>query len=105
AGGQGILQIALARSDEWLTAQEMDQTGQNLFGESIELESAHDLYVRAGNVPGPGRIRQIVAATPLFGTLLSDDAVSLIAYLEALEAGGRAEKLALPHSEPLSALA
>src|SRR5690606_32568017 len=64
ASQQCVPEIALARPEAWMTAQTMVEAGQNLFSESIELESVHDLYVRAGNVPGPGRIQQTIDAAP-----------------------------------------
>lgn len=105
ASHQRVPEIALARPEAWMTAQTMVEAGQNLFSESIELESVHDLYVRAGNVPGPGRIRQTIDAAPHVKDVINENASALLGYLVALEEGQRSETLAVPYREPLFTLA
>lgn len=105
ASERHVPEIALARSAGWMTAQAMPETGQNLFSESIELESVHDIYVRAGNVPGPGRVQQLIDAAPCVRDVVNGHARALLAYLVALEHGQRSELLAVPYREPLHTLA
>lgn len=105
ASERQIPEIAMARPSEWMTAQSMPETGQNLFSESIELESIHDLYVRAGHVPGPGRVQQLIDAAPEIKDVVNGHAKALLAYLVALEHGQRSELLAMPYREPVHRLA
>lgn len=102
---QGVPAICVARPAQWLRGLDVPASTQNLYAESIVVDSPHDLFVRKGAVPGPGRIHQAVQALPAVREALSTDAVALLAYLMALESDAPSDSIAVPHSAMLADLA
>ncbi|MFZ7096829.1 glycosyltransferase family 2 protein [Luteimonas dalianensis] len=105
AAEQGVPAISVARPAQWLRGLDVRASAQNLYAESTVVDSPHDLFIRKGGVPGPGRIHGAILGSPAVQAALAADASAFLAYLVALESNADSDSLAVPHGTLLVELA
>lgn len=96
ASQQGVPAIAIARPAGWLYGLEVPASSQNLYAESIVLDSAHDIFIRNGGVPGPSTLLRTAQASPAVWQALGTEAKTFLKFLVGVESGGDSARMAAP---------
>lgn len=105
ASRHGVPMIAVARGPGWLQGLEIPASSQNLYAESIVLDSAHDVFIRRGGVPAPSAILRAVQAEPAVWTALDPEAKVFLEFLVTLESGHDSALVAVPPGQLVDHLA
>lgn len=105
ASRQGVPAIAVARPAGWLYGLEVPASSQNLYAESIVLDSAHDIFIRNGGVPGPSTLLRTAQASPAVWDALGAETKVFLEFLVAVESGRDSVRMAAPPGGLLGHLA
>lgn len=105
ASERGVPMIAVARPSAWLRALAVPTISNNLYAESILLDSAHDVFIRSGCVPGPSTLLHTSQASHAVWQALGPESKAFLEFLVAVESGGDPARMVAPPGGLLAHLA